>query len=98
VRVPDDLKQRFLIDSMALYVLKDGCEFEQLMMMEQQGRPEFNFLFDLDSPEHIYYRWRLYSLAGGWCWSAWWRSCVSPASAEAASRMGSTIVLDSGFL
>jgi hypothetical protein len=64
VKIPDDLKQRFLIDSMALYVLKDGCEFEQLMMMEQQGRPEFSFLFDLDSPEHIYYRWRLYSLAG----------------------------------
>mgnify|MGYP001807463589 CR=1 FL=1 len=64
VKLPDDSKQRFLIDSMALYVLKDGCEFEQLMMMEQQGRPEFNFLFDLDSPEHVYYRWRLYSLAG----------------------------------
>lgn len=66
VKVPEDSKQRFLIDSMALYVLKDGCEFEQLMMMEQQGRPEFSFLFDLDSPEHIYYRWRLYSLAGEW--------------------------------
>jgi U2-associated protein SR140 len=49
---------------MALYVLKDGCEFEQMMMMEQQGRAEFSFLFDLDSHEHIYYRWRLYSLAG----------------------------------
>jgi len=64
VNLPDDSKQRFLIDSMALYVLKDGCEFEQLMMMEQQGRPEFSFLFDLGSPEHLYYRWRLYSLAG----------------------------------
>eukprot|EP00878_Enallax_costatus_P008741 GHUV01009136.1.p1 GENE.GHUV01009136.1~~GHUV01009136.1.p1 ORF type:complete len:411 (+),score=80.68 GHUV01009136.1:1630-2862(+) len=65
VRLPDDPKTRFIIDSMALYVLKDGCEFEQLMMMEHQGQPEFSFLFELDSPEHIYYRWRLYSLAEG---------------------------------
>jgi hypothetical protein len=49
---------------MALYVLKDGCEFEQLLMMEYQSRAEFAFLFDLDSPQHAYYRWRLYSLAG----------------------------------
>jgi U2-associated protein SR140 len=64
VKLPD-AKQRFIIDSMALYVLKDGCEFEQMIMMEQQGRPEFDFMFDLDSDEHAYYRWRLYSLAGG---------------------------------
>eukprot|EP00878_Enallax_costatus_P039438 GHUV01045153.1.p1 GENE.GHUV01045153.1~~GHUV01045153.1.p1 ORF type:complete len:154 (-),score=18.34 GHUV01045153.1:446-877(-) len=57
VRLPDDPKTRFIIDSMALYVLKDGCEFEQLMMMEHQGQPEFSFLFELDSPEHIYYRY-----------------------------------------
>jgi U2-associated protein SR140 len=63
--VPADSKQRFIIDSMALYVLKDGCEFEQIVMMELQGRPEFDFMFDLDSEEHAYYRWRLYSLAGG---------------------------------
>lgn len=64
VKIPADHKQRFIIDSTALYVLKDGCEFEQLIMMEQQGQPEFNFLFELDSPEHAYYRWRLYSLSG----------------------------------
>ncbi|KAF6245152.1 hypothetical protein COO60DRAFT_1467710, partial [Scenedesmus sp. NREL 46B-D3] len=75
VKGPGDSKQRFIIDSMALYVLKDGCEFEQMVMMEQQGRPEFDFLFDLDSEDHAYYRWRLYSLAdpyvmieGGQAW------------------------------
>jgi hypothetical protein len=67
-------------------VLKDGCEFEQMMMMEQQGRPEFAFLFDLESPEHVYYRWRLYSLAGeqqqqqqqqrAMLWVCVWRSCL----------------------
>jgi hypothetical protein len=33
-------------------------------MAERQGDPEFSFLFDLDSPDHVYYRWRVYSLAG----------------------------------
>lgn len=48
---------------MALYVLQDGCPFEQAVMLKEQANPEFAFLFDLKSPEHIYYRWRLYSLA-----------------------------------
>lgn len=33
-------------------------------MAEKQGDPEFKFLFDLSSKEHIYYRWRVYSLSG----------------------------------
>ncbi len=64
VKVPEDARLRFIIDSMAVFVLRDGCPFEQLMMMEQQGNPEYSFLFDLGAPEHAYYRWRLYSLAG----------------------------------
>ena len=48
---------------MALYVLQDGCPFEQAVMLKEQANPEFAFLFDLKSPEHVYYRWRLYSLA-----------------------------------
>ena len=64
VKIPDDTRMRFIVDSMALYVLRDGCEFEQMMMLEQQDNPEFAFLFDLDNELHTYYRWRLYSLAG----------------------------------
>ncbi|KIY92374.1 U2-associated protein [Monoraphidium neglectum] len=65
VVAPQDTRMRFIIDTMALYVLRDGCEFEQLVMAERQGDPEFSFLFDLDSPDHVYYRWRVYSLAEG---------------------------------
>ncbi|KAF8062719.1 RRC1 [Scenedesmus sp. PABB004] len=65
VRMPGDARLRFVIDSLALYVLKDGAEFEQAAMMEMQDSPDFAFLFDLGSPEHAYYRWRLYSLAEG---------------------------------
>lgn len=53
---------RFIIDSVACYVMVDGCALEQALMSREAENPEFIFLFDLDSPEHAYYRWRLYSL------------------------------------
>lgn len=63
VQFPTDARTRYIIDTMALYVLQDGCPFEQAVMLKEQANPEFAFLFDLKSPEHVYYRWRLYSLA-----------------------------------
>ena len=63
VKVPEDLRQRFIIDSVAMYVMVDGCAFEQALMTRETQNPEFMFLFDLASPEHAYYRWRVYSLA-----------------------------------
>lgn len=33
-------------------------------MEAEFSNPEYQFLFNLQSPEHIYYRWRLHSLAG----------------------------------
>lgn len=38
VSIPSDARLRFIIDTMAVYVLRDGCAFEQLMMTEQQVR------------------------------------------------------------
>ena len=63
IRSPTDSRVRFIIDSVATYVLVDGCAFEQAIMTKEAGNPEFMFLFDLQCPEHAYYRWRLYSLA-----------------------------------
>ena len=63
VQFPADERTRYIVDTMALYVLQDGCAFEQAVMVKEQSNPEFAFLFDLKSPEHAYYRWRLYSLA-----------------------------------
>eukprot|EP00253_Pinus_taeda_P014345 PITA_14345 len=50
---------------MAMYVLDDGCPFEQAIMERGRGNPLFGFLFDLGSKEHTYYVWRLYSFAQG---------------------------------
>lgn len=30
VQIPEDPRQRFVIDAMAFYVMRDGCEFEQV--------------------------------------------------------------------
>jgi hypothetical protein len=60
---PEDEHLRHIIDTTAMYVLDDGCTFEQAVMERGRGNPLFNFLFDLTSREHTYYIWRLYSFA-----------------------------------
>lgn len=71
VEVPPDSRVRFIIDSMAAYVVADGCAFEQAVMTAHAANPEFAFLFDLRCLEHAYYRWRLYSLASGDSLKSW---------------------------
>lgn len=60
---PEDKHRRHVIDTLALYVLDDGCAFEQAIMERGRGNPLFSFLFDLGSPDHTYYIWRLFSFA-----------------------------------
>ncbi|CAN6477835.1 unnamed protein product [Victoria cruziana] len=62
---PEDDHLRNVIDTMAMYVLDDGCSFEQAVMERGRGNPIFSFLFELGSKEHTYYVWRLYSFAQG---------------------------------
>ncbi|OAE26436.1 hypothetical protein AXG93_131s1460 [Marchantia polymorpha subsp. ruderalis] len=62
---PEDEHLRHVIDTMAMYVLDDGCAFEQAIMERGRGTTLFSFLFDLGSTEHTYYIWRLYSFAQG---------------------------------
>lgn len=71
ISIPEDARQRFVIDAMAYYVMRDGCEFEQVVMQREHENPEFAFLFDVRSPEHTYYRWRVFSLANGDTLRSW---------------------------
>jgi U2-associated protein SR140 len=71
VTIPEDHRQRFIIDATAYYVLRDGCELEQVLMEKEANNPEYEFLFDVRSPEHVYYRWRLFSLANGDSLRSW---------------------------
>ncbi|MCO5552829.1 hypothetical protein L7F22_006346 [Adiantum nelumboides] len=65
VNPPDDDHLQHVIDTLALYVLDDGCAFEQAIMERGRNHPLFKFLFDLGSKDHTYYVWRLYSFAQG---------------------------------
>ncbi|XWS26145.1 hypothetical protein CRYUN_Cryun26dG0005700 [Craigia yunnanensis] len=65
VAPPEDGHLRYVIDTMALYVLNGGCAFEQAIKERGRGNPLFSFLFELGSKEHTYYVWRLYSFAQG---------------------------------
>ncbi|KAG2440272.1 hypothetical protein HXX76_004384 [Chlamydomonas incerta] len=65
IKVPDDPRLRYIIDTLAVYVLQDGCALEQAVMEAEQKNYDFSFLFDLKSTEHLYYRWRLHSLSEG---------------------------------
>jgi Surp module len=37
----------------------------KVLMERESANPEFGFMFNLQSPEHMYFRWRLYSLSQG---------------------------------
>ena len=63
VAPPEDGHLRYVIDTMTLSVLDEGCAFEQAIIERGHGNPLFSFLFELGSKEHTYYVWRLYSFA-----------------------------------
>ncbi|KAK9835798.1 hypothetical protein WJX74_008275 [Apatococcus lobatus] len=71
IQIPTDARMRFIIDSMATYILQDGPDFEQAVMAENGDSPELKFLSDLQSPEHAFYVWRVYSLASGDSLRSW---------------------------
>jgi U2-associated protein SR140 len=71
VLTPQDERMRFIIDALAYYVVQDGFAFEQLVMENECDNPEFKFLYDNSSPDHIYYRWRIFSLANGDTLKSW---------------------------
>lgn len=47
------------------FVIREGPMFEALLMAREVGNPLFAFLFDNQSPNHVYYRWRLFSILQG---------------------------------
>jgi U2-associated protein SR140 len=69
--VPKEERIRFIIDTLARFILEDGTNLEQLILENEHRNPEYAFLRDVDSPEHMYYRWRLYSLCNADSMSKW---------------------------
>eukprot|EP00434_Breviolum_minutum_P037658 symbB.v1.2.033400.t2/scaffold4144.1/size43914/2 len=61
VEIPADTKKRRTIDRLARYVSQEGYQFEKLIMQRESPEGMFDFLFHHDSPENIYYRWRMFA-------------------------------------
>ena len=65
VCIPADRTQLCLINRMVEFVIREGPMFEAMIMNREINNRMFQFLFENTSPEHIYYRWRLFSLLQG---------------------------------
>ncbi len=62
VVIPTDRTTLCLINRMVEFVIREGPMFEAMIMNREMANRSFAFLFENKSPEHIYYRWRLFSL------------------------------------
>ena len=62
VVIPTDRTVLCIINRMAEFVIREGPMFEAMIMNREMNNRAFAFLFENRSPEHIYYRWRLFSL------------------------------------
>ncbi|KAM8712415.1 hypothetical protein ACLKA7_012863 [Drosophila subpalustris] len=71
VFIPTEKSVLNIIHRMIEFVIREGPMFEALIMSRELENPLFSFLFDNESPAHIYYRWKLFSLLQGDTPSEW---------------------------
>lgn len=50
---------------MVEFVVREGPMFEAMIMNRELNNPMFKFLFENQSPAHVYYRWKLFSILNG---------------------------------
>ena len=62
VMFPADKDILCLIHRMIEFVIREGPMFEAMIMNKEISNPKFKFLFDNTSSDHIYYRWKLFSI------------------------------------
>ncbi|CAH8830374.1 unnamed protein product [Trichobilharzia szidati] len=65
VVMPSDRSILALIHRMIEFVILEGPQFEAAIMHRETNNPMFKFLFDYQSSEHAYYRWKLWSILHG---------------------------------
>ncbi|KAI8060156.1 hypothetical protein BC940DRAFT_312727 [Gongronella butleri] len=71
VRFPKNNRTVRIIHRMIERIVKYGPKFEGMIMRREHGNPQFRFLFDHTCDDHVYYRWRLYSIFQGDTPQAW---------------------------
>lgn len=65
VCVPQDRSLLDRIHKTIEFVIREGPVFESIITARENKNADYNFLHDYESPEHIYYRWKLYSILHG---------------------------------
>uniref|UniRef100_A0AAJ7XIX9 U2 snRNP-associated SURP motif-containing protein n=1 Tax=Petromyzon marinus TaxID=7757 RepID=A0AAJ7XIX9_PETMA len=65
VVIPTERPLLCLIHRMIEFVVREGPLFEAIIMSREINNPMYRFLFDNQSPAHVYYRWRLFSILQG---------------------------------
>uniref|UniRef100_A0A4W3HCY0 U2 snRNP-associated SURP domain containing n=1 Tax=Callorhinchus milii TaxID=7868 RepID=A0A4W3HCY0_CALMI len=65
VVIPTERNLMCVIHRMIEFVVREGPMFEAMIMNREINNPMFRFLFENQSPAHIYYRWKLYSILQG---------------------------------
>ncbi|XP_022915501.1 U2 snRNP-associated SURP motif-containing protein isoform X2 [Onthophagus taurus] len=65
VVIPTDRNLLMLIHRMVEFVVREGPMFEAMIMNREINNPVFRFLFENQSPAHLYYRWKIYSIMHG---------------------------------
>ncbi|XP_062522101.1 U2 snRNP-associated SURP motif-containing protein-like [Corticium candelabrum] len=65
VVIPHDKDLLRLIHRMIEFLVHEGPEFEAIIMQREINNSSFSFLFDCQSPSHVYYRWKLYTILQG---------------------------------
>ncbi|XP_047130391.1 U2 snRNP-associated SURP motif-containing protein isoform X1 [Hydra vulgaris] len=75
VVIPTERLVVSLINRVVEFVVREGPMFEAMIMNREISNPMFRFLFDNKSNEHIYYRWRVFSLLQGDTTHLWQQKC-----------------------
>ncbi|KAH3814501.1 hypothetical protein DPMN_143003, partial [Dreissena polymorpha] len=65
VVIPTERNLLCIIHRMVEFVVREGPMFEAMIMNREINNPMFKFLFENQSPAHVYYRWKLFSILNG---------------------------------
>ncbi|XP_078266549.1 U2 snRNP-associated SURP motif-containing protein isoform X1 [Rhinoraja longicauda] len=65
VVIPTERNLLCVIHRMIEFVVREGPMFEAMIMNREISNLMFRFLFENQSPAHVYYRWKLYSILQG---------------------------------
>ena len=71
VKFPTNARVQSVIDKLATAVLKHGYCFEKFVADNEADNPDYAFLAETDSEEHLFYRWRLHALSQGDSLTRW---------------------------